>query len=175
MINCINEKRFSTNFKSVKVRCFSGATIDDTIATMQFNLIPSLRKKQAALVLHIGTSNSPNETSYQIYNKLLNLLHFIKENNPNRHVLLSSPIDRLDDGKAALTIKRLNCLLLDSTLDIINNSKIGHSFLEMHGLYLNENGAGRLALNFVKRIKSILNFGSVKQKLKEVNSKISSS
>ena len=126
MINCINEKRFSTNFKSVKVRCFSGATIDD----MQFNLILSLRKKQAALVLHIGTSNSPNETSYQIYNKLLNLLHFIKENNPNCHVLLSSPIDRLDDGKAALTIKRLNCLLLDSTLDIINNSEIGHSFLD---------------------------------------------
>ena len=101
------------------------------------------------------------------------MLHFIKENNPNCHVLLSSPIDRLDDGKAALTIKRLNCLLLDSTLDIINNSKIGHSFLEMHGPCLNENGAGRLALNFVKRIKSILNFGSVKQKLKEVHSKIS--
>ena len=88
---------------------------------------------------------------------------------------MSSPIDRLDDGKAALTIKRFYCLLLDSTLDIINNSKIGNSFLEMHGLYLNENGAGRLALNFVKRIKSILNFGSVKQKLKEVHSKISSS
>ena len=126
MINGINEKRFSTNFKSVQVRCFSGATIDD----IQFNLIPSLRKKSAALVLHIGTNNSPNETSYQIYNKLLNLLHFIKENNPNCHVLLSSPIDRLDDGKAALTIKRLNCLLLDSTIDIINNSEIGHSFLD---------------------------------------------
>ena len=34
MINGINEKRISTNFKSVKVRCFSGATIDD----MYFNL-----------------------------------------------------------------------------------------------------------------------------------------
>ena len=29
MINVINEKRNSTNFKSVKVRRFSGATIDD--------------------------------------------------------------------------------------------------------------------------------------------------
>ena len=67
MINGINEKRFSTNFKSVKVRCFSGATIDD----MYFNLIPLLRKKQAALVLHVGTNNSPNKTSFQIYDKLL--------------------------------------------------------------------------------------------------------
>ena len=29
MINVINEKRISTNFKSVKVRYFSGPTIDD--------------------------------------------------------------------------------------------------------------------------------------------------
>ena len=67
MINGINEKRISTNFKSVKVRCFSGATIDD----MYFNLIPLLRKKPATLVLHVGTNNSSNETSFQIYDKLL--------------------------------------------------------------------------------------------------------
>ena len=53
MINGINEKRISTNFKSVKVRCFSGATIDD----MYFNLIPLLKKKPATLVLHVGTNN----------------------------------------------------------------------------------------------------------------------
>ena len=39
MINGINEKRISTNFKSVKVRC--GATIDD----MYFGLILLLRGK----------------------------------------------------------------------------------------------------------------------------------
>ena len=43
----------------------------------------------------------------------------------------------------------------------------------MHGLHLNEHGVGKLALNFVKRISSILNSGSAKQKLKEVHSKIS--
>ena len=46
MINGINEKRISTNFKSVKVRCFSGVAIDD----MYCNIIPLLRKKSAALV-----------------------------------------------------------------------------------------------------------------------------
>ena len=58
-------------FKSVKVRCFSKGTIDD----MYFNLIPLLRKKPAALVLHVGTDNSLNETSSQIYDKLLNLIN----------------------------------------------------------------------------------------------------
>ena len=42
----------------------------------------------------------------------------------------------------------------------------------MHGLYLNEHGVGKLALNFVKRIRSILNSGSAKQKLKKIYSKI---
>ena len=170
MINGINERRISTNFKSVKVRCFSGATIHD----MYFNLIPLLRKKPTALVLHVGTNNSSNETSFQIYDKLLNLVHFIKENNPNCHVVLSSLIDRLDDGKAALTTKRLNSLLSESSLDIIDNSSIGHSFLGIHGLHLNEHGVGKLALNFVKRIRSILNSRSAKQKPKEVHSRISS-
>ena len=78
MINGINEKRIRTNFKSVKVKCFSVAMIDG----MYFNLIPLLRKKPAALVLHVGTNNSSNET-FQIYDKLLNLVQFVKENNPN--------------------------------------------------------------------------------------------
>ena len=170
IINGINEKRISTNFKSVKVRCFSGATIDD----MYFNLIPLLRKRPTTFVLHMGTNNSSNETSFQIYDKLLNLVHFVQENDPNCHVVLSSPIDRLDDGKAALTIKSLNSLLLKSSLDIIDNSNIGHSFLGMHGLHLNKLCTGKLALNFVKRITSLCNSGSAEQKLKKVHSKISS-
>ena len=104
-----------------------------------------LRKKPATLVLHVGTNNLSNETSFQIYDKLLNLVHFIKENNPNCQVVLSSPIDRLDDGKAALTIKRLDSLS-ESSLDIIDNSNIGHSFLGIHGLHFNGHGVGRLQI-----------------------------
>ena len=137
---------------------------------MYFNLIPLLRKKPAALILHVGTTNSSNETSFQIYDNLLN--PFVKENNPNCLVVLSSPIDRLDDGKVALTIKRLNSLLSEFSLDIIDNSNIGHSFLGMQRLHLNEHGVGKLT--FVKRIRSIRNSGSAKQKPKEVHSKISS-
>ena len=42
MIDGINEKSLSKIFKSVIVRCFGGATIDD----MYFYLIPLLNKKQ---------------------------------------------------------------------------------------------------------------------------------
>ena len=40
---------------------------------------------------------------------------------------MSSPIDRLDDRKAALTIKSLNSLLLESSLYIVDNSNIAFS------------------------------------------------
>ena len=135
---------------------------------MYFNLIPLLRKKTVALVLHLGTNNLSNKT-FHIYDKLLNLVHFIEENNPNCHVVLSSPIDRPDDGKTALTIKRLNSLLSESSLDIMDNNNIGQYFLGMHGLHLNAHGVGKLALDFIKRIRSIINSGSAKQKLKEVH------
>ena len=75
--------------------------IDD----MYFNLIPLLRKQPAALVLRVGTNNSSIKTSFQIYDKLLNVVNFIKENNPNCHIIFSSPIDIFDDRKAALTIR----------------------------------------------------------------------
>ena len=162
MINGIKEKRIFTNIKSVKVRCFRGATIDD----MHFNLITLLRKKTATFVLHVGTNNSSNGTSFQVYDKLLNLVRFIKENNPDCHVVLPSPIRTLDDGKAALTIKKVNSLLSEISLHIIENCDIGHSFLSMHELHLIEHGAGKLDLKFVKRIRSILNSRSTKQKLK---------
>ena len=86
MIDGINKKRISTNFKSIKVRSFSGGTIDD----MYFELTPLLRKKPAALDLNVDTNNLSNETSFQIDDKLLNFVHFVKENNVNCHVVLSS-------------------------------------------------------------------------------------
>ena len=56
MIHGTNEKRIYTNFKSVKVRCFSGATTDD----MFFNIILLLRKKPTTLVLRVGKYNLSN-------------------------------------------------------------------------------------------------------------------
>ena len=54
IINGISEKRFAANFKPVKNRCFSVATLDG----MCFSLISLLRKKPATLVLHKGNNNS---------------------------------------------------------------------------------------------------------------------
>ena len=74
MINSSNERRFSTSFKSSKVGCFSGVLIDD----IYLNFIRLLRKKTTTLFLHMGTNNSPIENLFQIDDKLINLVHFVK-------------------------------------------------------------------------------------------------
>lgn len=91
-------------------------------------IIPLLTKKPTTLILHVGINNLSNEISFQIYDKLLSLVVFIKENNPKYIAILSSSIDRLYDANAALTIKILIGLLLDSARDNVDNSNIGHSF-----------------------------------------------
>ena len=53
-----------------------------------------------------------------------------------------------------------NALLI---IGITNNSNIGQSYLEMRGLYLNEYGADKQALTFVKRMRSLFNSGSSKK------------
>ena len=90
IINDNNRKHFSTNFKSVRIKCFSRTAID----YIYFNLIPLPRIKAAPSILHMDTNNSPNET-FLICNKVPNFDTFIKENALNCHFRLSSPIDRL--------------------------------------------------------------------------------
>ena len=58
---------------------------------------------------------------FRFYDKLLNLVHIIKEKQSELSSCDVFTNDRLDDGKAALTIKRLNSLLSESLLDIIDN------------------------------------------------------
>ena len=50
----------------------------------------------------------------------------------------------------------LNSFLLDSSVHINNESNVGHSFLRMDELHFNKHDAGKLVINFVTRIKSIL-------------------
>ena len=100
------------------------------------------------------------------------MVYFIKENNPNCHDVLYSPVERLDNEKVGLAVKRLNSLISESSLEIIDNSIIGLSFINMHELHLNGHGVGKTTSIFVKRLRSILDSGSAKQKLKRVHPKM---
>ena len=59
IINGIREERLSGQNGVVKVRNFSGATIED----MQRNLLPILERNLCRMILHVGTNNAESCTS----------------------------------------------------------------------------------------------------------------
>ena len=64
-------------------------------------------------------------------------------------------IERLDNGKATLSVKRLNKHLCSLEVDIFDNSKIGNERLDKKGLHLNPRGSGKIVIRFIKKIKNL--------------------
>ena len=68
------------------------------------------------------------------------------------NVCISNLTLRTDNAKASLGVNNLNEHLSTLQLDIIDNSNTG---LSRGGLHLNSQGLGKLAINFIKKIKSL--------------------
>ena len=95
---------------SVKIRIFRGATIDD----IKDFLKPYLKRSPTNITLHVGTSNSINDSSSVILNKLLSLISFIHTELLESNVILS---DIQDTGNQmntlhAIRLKNANRLII---------------------------------------------------------------
>ena len=165
MINGIDKKRISEKNSNVKVRYFNGALVED----MFYNLVPLMRKKPSALILHVGTNNTVSDSSKVILKKINSLISYIKINNPECRIIISQPVRRTDNGKATLTLNNLNKLLAELDVDKIDNSNIDVSCLGKSGLHLNSIGTGKLALNFIKFLKAFCNADFARKSLSMVH------
>ena len=103
IITGIDEKRLSKN-RLVKVHDFRGATLAD----INHYIISILKKKPDVIILHAGTNDSVSRTSCEILDDLLQLKSAITKTLPNCQVFFSQPTLPVDNGKAALTLHRLN-------------------------------------------------------------------
>ena len=151
MLNGIEERKLCKPGRTVKVRPFSGATVD----AMFDYLKPLIKKCPSKIILAIGTNNTPYEQSRVILDKTLRLKNFLEKSLPDAEVVISSLINRIDAGKATLTVIKLNEHLASLELKLIDNSNIDSSCLSEGGLHLHEKSYGRLALNFMKGMKLI--------------------
>ena len=103
IITGIDEKSLSKNLL-VKVHDFRGVTLAD----INYHIIPILKKKPDVIILHVGTNDSVSRTSREILDDMLQLKSAITKTLPNFQVIFSPPTLRVDNGKAALTLHRLN-------------------------------------------------------------------
>ena len=107
------------------------------------------------IILHAGTYNCINNNSKEIIEKLLNLKDFVLRKLPNFKVIFSSLIDRYGDAKVQLTVRMTNKNLINLGTDIIDNSNINRKLLGKKGLHMTPHGTGRLAINFIRVLKTL--------------------
>ena len=146
--NSIDEKRLS-NRTNVKVRAFSGATVED----MYYYLYPLLSKEPDRILLHVGTNNCMSNDADEILLKILQLKAWIEDCLPNCTVILSEPIIRVDSPKLSMIIKELIGKLNELDIPFMKNCNIEREQLGRKGVHLNNWGNARLAMNIMSLIR----------------------
>ena len=149
MLDGIEESRMGPKRK---VRSFPGATIND----MFEYITPLLRKKPSRLIAHVGTNDASFSTAKQIAEDLHKFQTFIQSHLPNCVVIISSPVNRQDDPKKAVTIRNVNVILKNIPgINLIDNSNITTKHLGKRKLHLNLSGSTMLARNFLDKLRSL--------------------
>ena len=90
-----------------------------------------------------------------IWNRILSLKNFIAKLRPKCKVIVANIIYRSDNGKASLTVKNVNDYLNALNIDVVDKRNIGGNCLNNSGLHLNSSGYGKLATNFIKKMKTL--------------------
>ena len=100
MLAGIEENWLKTGKHKVKVKYFPGARTDDMYDYMK----PLLRKLPDYNILHIGTKDAFDNTSREIFEKILKLKKYIRKELLKCKITISISIKRHDHGKVSLTI-----------------------------------------------------------------------
>ena len=135
----------------MKVRAFSGATVDD----MYFYMYPLLAKEPDYILLHVGTNNCMDDEAVDIVNKILRLKSWIEETLPNCKIILSEPTIRFDSPRATRTIKEVIIKLNLPDILMMRNNNIEREQVGKKGLHLNEHGTRRVAMNIISLIRGL--------------------
>ena len=137
---------------NMKVRSFPGATLDDMIDYLR----PLLRKKPDRVLLHAATNDAVNHGPDEIIKKILNVKAFIENEVKDCNVIISSPINRLDNQKCATIIRNVNAKLKNvGDINLMSNDNITTKHLGMKKLHMNMSGTKLLVNNILAKLRSI--------------------
>ena len=151
MLAAIEENRSKTGKHKVKVKYFPGARTDDMYDYMK----PLLWKLPDYNILHIETKDAFDNTSREIFEKILKLKTYIRIELLKCKITISTSVKRHDHGKASLTILHLSQKFKDLSISFVYNSSIGAFSLSSGGLHLNGKGLGRLAINLKLKVHKL--------------------
>ena len=148
MLNGIHERGMNkdANIK-VKIRKYPGASSIDILDHIK----PSLRKAPEQIIIHAGTNDISNNTSY--LKNVKKIVKLVKENCKDTKLSFSSVICRSDVKDIADTINTTNSHLQNyckqQNVGFIDNGNIKKSDLNPKGLHLHERSSSKLAKNLL--------------------------
>ena len=119
-------------------------------------IVPLLRKRPSSVIAHIGTNDAAFSNAKKIAEDLLKLQKFIISQLPECQVIISSPVNRLDDPKKAVVIRNVNVVLKNmSEIELIDNNNTTVKHLGKRKLHLNLSGSTMLARNILEKLRSL--------------------
>ena len=131
ILSSLREYKMSKR-KTIKIRTFPGATIDD----MKLFIISHLRKSPGKIVLHVETNDAPHATPKEMFNAIKDLKSFIQKYAPESKKIISTPMLRVDKANANDINKRYIDLLKEAKIDCIFNDNIAESSIDQYGLHI---------------------------------------
>ena len=111
-------------------------------------------EKPDVVLVHVGTNNTKEMASNEIVDQLLSLKHKLEKCLPKTEVVLSSLIQRNDDGKADLSVRKVNEHLKQLKINLLDNSNINHKYLGKKGVHLSKAGKAKFSRNIMKRLNT---------------------
>ena len=135
--------------KTIKVRTFPGATIND----MKFFVVPLLKKKPDKVIIHVGTNAAPHFTPDEMFKNMKELRLLIQKMVPSAKIIISSPVIRVDKANSDVNNKKFISLLNSTDWDCIHHENIDESHLNEYGLHINRTGSINLAKNLISGIR----------------------
>ena len=115
--------------KTIKVRTFPGATIND----MKFFVVPLLKKKPDKVIIHVGTNDAPHFTPDEMFKNMKELRLLIQKMVPSAKII----IIRVDKANSDINNKKFISLLNSTYWDCIDHENIDESHLNEYGLHIN--------------------------------------
>ena len=106
-----------------------------------------LEKALDNIILHVCTNDAPNSACRAILDNMLSLKSFTGKALRYSNVCISNVVKRADNGKAKLTLNKVNEHLSPLQLDIVDNSNINFTGLSPVGLHLSQIGTSELSVN----------------------------
>ena len=138
--------------ETVKVRVFSGTTIEDL---RDYYMKPILRKKPSKIISHVGTNNAglKNANPDRILVALLDFKKDIEDQVPGCMVVISMPTKRFDNKEYGKIIGSLNKKITELGSDAFNNNNISRGDTGRKGLHLNGKGTNKLPYEIVSELR----------------------